>query len=325
MGRPRKRRAIAASSPQRSGVTPNTSLPLIDFDFSDLGVDGILQPGDWAAMNDVAFPSDPFTAGWPSVFDDPSTLQWDAQSQSAVPQIASNTASSLLSPFSFDSSHPPPSPPQPPILEPPCTCLPTLCHTLSSLQSLNPIFPLALSTLRSATSTVRLMLYCQTCSPSPPPNPLPPTTLPNTMLLAALIPYITTRYSQLLAAINTAAASCATKTLRVGEIGNPLLDTQHTGDARCPAAVEVELSAEEWRAMMRGVVRKDLVGADGKGGLVELVGLIGERQRLWHERAVENGCGWGGLKAKVPPEGEKPMCLRVVEMTRCAVEMVGAQ
>ena len=136
------------------------------------------------------------------------------------------------------------------------------------------------------------------------------------MLLATLIPHIAHGYAQLLGAIDCEAGGGARKTFRVGETGNALLEELQTGQEGCPVAVEVEMEAPEWRGMMRGVVRRDLLG---EGGLVGLVEGMGERQRAWHEvgRRMGSGRGW----KRGVGEGE-PMCLRVVEVTRCAVEMV---
>lgn len=320
MGRPRKRRAVAVDSQRTNPVTQiPTPLP-IQFDFSDLGMDQILQPVDW---NAIAFPADVFPPDWSPLLTDMSVAQWTPQLRPPTPLAASTADPSIIPSFPSVSTHTQPTLPQTSTLPTTCACLSTLYLTLSSLQSLSPTFPLALPALRSAMDAVRRMINCQTCSPPIPTAPLLPTQLPNTMLLAALIPQITVHYSRLVAFINEEAASGAVKTLRVGEMGNTMLDAHHTGDGNCPVAVEVEMGAEEWRKMMRGVVRKDLMGADGKGGLVELVRLMGERQKLWHERAVERGCGWGGSKARVP-DGEVPNCLKIVEMTRLSVEMVDA-
>ncbi|MCJ1399918.1 hypothetical protein MMC11_003121 [Xylographa trunciseda] len=323
MGRPRKQRRLPSAVPQPGQQVPATTGPLPAFDFSDLAFDASLPNTEYDALGLPEF-HPPSLGSWGGLSEDSAMPSWDPYlmlaspsgmtGTAAVPTSAEPSPASLPLPvFSPLSSIPPAT----------CACLPTMYLTLSTLQSLQPSFPLALPPLRAATDAVRRMLDCATCS-RPPLLPAPthaplftlPTALPNTMLLATLIPHITHRYAQLLAAIDHEAASGARKTFRIGETENPLLEDQHTGRHGCAVAVDVEMEAQEWRAMMRGVVRRDLLGEGGLAGLVE---RMGERQKAWHEVGARMNCGTGWKKWA--GEGE-PMCLRVVEATRSAVQMV---
>ncbi|MCJ1435019.1 hypothetical protein MMC27_004389 [Xylographa pallens] len=320
MGRPRKPRAI---TPTVSQPVLAMSAPVAAFDFSDLAFDTTLPNTEWSAPGQLDFAPLSLEFEWDTLSDGFAVPTWDqnlmpasARSIEGDAALSAPTEPSLALP-SLSLSSPLSSIPQTP-----CACLPTMYLTLSTLQALSPTFPLALLPLRAATNAVRRMLACATCAPpslatatSTPLFSLP-TSLPNTMLLATLIPHIAHRYAQLLGAIDSEAASGARKTFRVGETGNALLEGLHTGQEGCPVAMEVEMEAQEWRGMMRGVVRRDLLGEKGLVGLVE---RMGERQRAWHEVGRRMGCG-GGWKRDVG-DGE-PMCLRVVEATRCAVEMV---
>ncbi|MCJ1318732.1 hypothetical protein MMC15_004062 [Xylographa vitiligo] len=323
MGRPRKRRAISPAVSLPSQLVPATIAPSAAFDFSDLAFDASPPSMEWGALAQLEFPPLGLGSEWGALSDEFAAPAWDPHLMPASPTSPkSHPALPAPAPSPLPASSPLPT-----IPPPPCACLPTMYLTLSALQTLPPTFPLALPPLRAATDAVRRMLACPTCAPpSLPPGPPPtttitapfplPTSLPNTMLLATLIPHIAHRYAQLLAAIDRDAASGARKTFRVGETANPLLEALHTGREACPVAVEVEveMEAREWRGMMRGVVRRDLLGEGGLGGLVE---RMGERQRGWHEV----GRRWGWKKGGGEGEGE-PMCLRVVEAARCAVEMV---
>ncbi|MCJ1383254.1 hypothetical protein MMC17_006892 [Xylographa soralifera] len=323
MGRPRKRRAIAPAVSQPGQLAPATIAPAGAFDFSDLAFDASLPNTEWGALGQLEFPPLSLGSEWNALSEDLAVPVWDPNLMLDSPK---NIEGDVAVHAPTDPTPAPPShalsSPLSSIPPPPCACLPMMYLTLSTLQTLPPTFPLALPPLRAATDAVRHMLDCATCAPpslaTATHTPLfsLSASLPNTMLLATLIPHIAHRYAQLLGAIDSEAACGARKTFRVGETGNPLLEGLHTGQEGCPVAVEVEMEAQEWRGMMRGVVRRDLLG---EGGLVGLVERMGERQRAWHEVGVRMNCGRGWKKGL--GDGE-PMCLRVVEATRCAVQMV---
>ncbi|MCJ1407049.1 hypothetical protein MMC19_001119 [Ptychographa xylographoides] len=350
MGRPRKRKAAAIEDfcSSRSVTTPYiipSSLDFPDINFSDLSLPGF----DWSSEGQAIPNLLTSSTDWLSQINDQTLLSLD-KSPLTFPQLEGPvTPTWMPTPSQGDISVPDLIPAFPPT---PCACNQNFNTSLVTLSNLPTAFPLALTPLRSAIAYVRQILRCPTCvSPSNlgnfHSNAHTPTsfirssitTSNNTMLLATLIPYIAYGYARLIANIDMEAATGARKRFRLGELGNTELEASHTGTHDCPVGLEVEMEAPEWRAMLRGVVKRDLVGTKrsvptdgnqpGKDGGAEyqdegLVGLVKEmeaRQRVLHDHNAMLAVGLG-YKATRCNDGKGPLCMQMVELTRRAVDMV---
>ena len=71
--------------------------------------------------------------------------------------------------------------------------------------------------------------------------------------------------------------------MRMGE-NAPESRHLHTGLPDCPMAINIEVTAEQWRKTARQVIRKDIRGKDvsDEACLTGLVNAFERRQRTWH-------------------------------------------
>ncbi|MCJ1249389.1 hypothetical protein MMC30_006612 [Trapelia coarctata] len=313
MGRPRKRRATSSDD-----TGPNLDLDIaepVEYDFSGFELPDSFgteipawAPLEGSATELQALNTAASETNWLRELED---IDW-ATSASPPPTLpvpghppqlpTSPAANSSLTPSSHHHAY---STPSSSLAPDTCTHIPTLLTHFTTLPSLPPTFPLALPPLRRTVTTISHLLSCPFCSPPTPP----PTAQQTTLLLATAIPHISTHYTRLLASIDAQASDApgGVKRLRVGEIGNPALESAHTGGPDCPAGVEVTLQAEVWRGMMRGVVEGEVRALEG------VVEKLEERGRRWHEGGEERRreCGVGEVKC---------FGLTIVEMARMAVE-----
>ena len=202
-----------------------------------------------------------------------------------------------------------------------CPCIASLYVTLSSFQALPPpSFPYSMGALAKATTVAREALRCQRC---PKMYAL---ALQNLMSLCTLLPLIAHQYGKLLQYIDERSAEGRPINVRMGEKSMDQLHL-HTGTADCPMAFDLQLSANEWRAMSRKVVRRKVIGdADSDDSLLRLVEELENRQRAWHANPVlpEFKHSLSCMEHTCPSSGEH-LCLQMICRARKAIEHLGLE
>lgn len=168
---------------------------------------------------------------------------------------------------------------------PQCACLSSMYLTLSNLQSLtNFQFPFAMRPLQEALGTAEGVLDCDHC-----PRDASSAML-NVNIVTSLLFTIAQRFRVIVEEIDAEASRIAdmsgTKRFQLGD-GNPENHHMHTAMPDCPAKFDLELDAEEWRAMAKKVVKREVYGVsneDGSSynGLVGVVSRLEQRQLMWH-------------------------------------------
>ena len=197
-----------------------------------------------------------------------------------------------------------------------CQCIASLYVTLSSFQALPPpSFPYSMGALTKATTVAREALRCQRC---PKMYAL---ALQNLMSLCTLLPLIAHQYGKLLQYIDERSAKGRPISVRMGE---KALDQMHlhTGTADCPMAFDLDLSAKEWRAMSRKVVRRKVIGdVDSNNSLLGLIEELESRQRAWHANPIlpEFKHSLSCMESTCPSGGEH-LCLQMICRARRAIE-----
>ncbi|KAK1074619.1 hypothetical protein LTR74_000862 [Friedmanniomyces endolithicus] len=168
---------------------------------------------------------------------------------------------------------------------PTCACLSTLYLTLSTLQSMAASFPFpsSLHPLREAMRTASEVLSCPLC----PTKFL--SAVQNTQLVGTLLVSIAERFGKVLEAITREAARAE----RGGEVKGfrfADLETLHTGGVGCRAGFSVSLSADEWRVMVKKVVRAEVLGPSERSGCgTNFVGVVEQmenRSEYWHHQEM---------------------------------------
>ena len=152
-----------------------------------------------------------------------------------------------------------------------CQCLSSLYKQLSSFQSLPPTsFPWSLALPSQATSVAWSAVQCQMC-----PDDFS-SGIQNLMLLTTLLTLITNEYAKILDHINQTADQETTVPFRMGDT-NPEMMHLHTATPDCPMGINVDLEAEDFRRIAKGVVREKVLGGPHHGGGA-LVTLLDEMQ-----------------------------------------------
>ena len=194
-----------------------------------------------------------------------------------------------------------------------CSCLNALYSTLSSFQSLqSPSFPSSRGPLLKATRVARSVVRCSRC-------PLEYSlALQNLMLLTTLLPLITIQYSKLLVHIGEKALEGGTVTYKVGDHSPETLHL-HTGTDDCPLGFDVELTADEWAAIARRVIKQDLYGTtQNKECLSGVVDELEQRQLFWHALQSFDPRHSTCKEAEQKTQGEA-VCLQLVHNARRAM------
>lgn len=200
---------------------------------------------------------------------------------------------------------------------PGCECLTKMYLTLASFQNLPPpSFPQSLGILKKATNLAQVLLRCKECIKKYA------SAVQNLMLLCTILTLISNEYAVILDHIEKRATSDKTITLRIGE-QSPETQHLHTKSHDCPMGFSITLSGEEWGAMARKAIKKEVLGAEGQeSGLLGLVDEMERRQRTWHKmpaRADQGRCSTcEGHKdgASSSFEGGSETCLSLVNNVR---------
>jgi len=236
------------------------------------------------------------------------------------------------------------SDPQPHI----CSCLASLYLALDSLQHPSKSALSAIKTARSASKTAYDTITCPVCSipPLDPTDTNPPIqSLQNMMMLGALLPSISNAYKTIVQQVDDeAAAATASGTRLTFDLSSygGLWGGLAAPDSLCGTADNVdgrELEPETWRLAVRALLKVDVYGLSDctpgmerlgrelwQPGLKDIIQMMEERSRSRHEevdRLVREGTlKMDGRCDYVPLDndrGDKPTCLRIIEVARRSV------
>ncbi|CZR61170.1 uncharacterized protein PAC_11066 [Phialocephala subalpina] len=247
---------------------------------------------------------------------------------SAPPLTASNASLS-------DSENSTPQA-QPPLG--PCSCLPSMYLSLSSLQALPTDIVVALKTVRGAAATAAQCIWCPQCGSVVLENPNPPIeSFQNTMLLGTILPIIANGYQRLLKMVDeeTDAAEAAgqTKTFRFQDYGG-LCGKQESVEAAMTCMEKellfnaVEMPAHQWRTTVRALLRVDIYGHEQAGfkhkGLKDLVSEMEARQRARHElvdaHVAAGTMEYGPFGQKLCLGEQTHGCFEILKMAKVAID-----
>lgn len=248
---------------------------------------------------------------------------------SAPPLTTSNASTS-------DSEHSTPQAQPQPLG--PCSCLPSMYLSLSSLQTLPTDIVVALKTVRDAAATAARCIWCPQCGSVVLDNPNPPIeSFQNTMLLGTILPIIANSYQKLLKMVDDetdeAEASGQTKTFRFQDYGG-LCGKQETVEHTMNCLDKellfnaVEMPAHQWRTTVRALLRVDIYGHEQNGfkhkGLKDLVSEMEMRQRTRHElldtHLAAGTMEYGAFGQKLCLSDQSQGCFQILKMAKVAID-----
>lgn len=260
-------------------------------------------------------------------------------------ETASLPAVSPQQSFTTSSQPSPPDPDRPLV----CSCTASLYLALHSLQNLPKSVCAAINAARSACRTAYDTIACPVCSNPPVQlgslcNP-PIQSLQNMMMLGALLPSLSDAYRTILRTIDDEALAASLSSSRLAfdlsAYGGP---AAYDGDV-CGGR---QLEPAVWRLTVRAVLKIDVCGLSGCGPLAvgevlggrmaadhplwqpalkDVVRMMEERSRSRHEeldRLVRAGAMRFEERCEyVPldnPRGEKPTCLRIIDVVKRSMQ-----
>ena len=201
----------------------------------------------------------------------------------------------------------------------PCQCLPILSSQLSLFGSLPPVsFPYSLHVPETAMKEAWGTLHCQSCPQDFVSG------IQNLMLLTTVLTLITNEYAKILDYVDEKADQGNAVPFRMGN-NDPALANLHTGTLSCPMGLDIDIPAESFRTMAKGVVKGKVFGrADSnEQSLSELLEKLETRQKSWHNGSAQRGSLWKGRRCeKQVNNGESGMCtcVQLVSNVRRALE-----
>lgn len=227
-----------------------------------------------------------------------------------------------------------------------CGCLASLYLALDSLQRLpNKVAP-AMGVARNAAKAAHDAIQCPVCSP-PFVNHaelVPLSSFQNMMLLGALLPSTANAYRQILVMIDeeTARATAEGRELtfmmnEYGGVWGSLSDKVCGAEERLNNA---PMEPNMWRLAVRAFLKTDVYGikpmAEGgpscmptchQLGLKDVVVMMEERSRRRHEQ-MDELVAKGFIRPQpgcvhpFPTPGEKPTCMRIIDIAKQAIDQL---
>ena len=185
-----------------------------------------------------------------------------------------------------------------------CQCLSILSSQLSLFNSFPPVsFPYSLHIPEAATKEAWGTLHCQSCPKDFVSG------VQNLMLLTTVLTLITNEYAKILDYVDEKADQGNTVPFRMGN-NDPALANLHTGTLSCPMGLDIEIPAESFRTMAKGVVKGKVLGrADSnEQSLSNLLEELENRQKSWHNGSAQRGSLWKGRRCEKQVNGESGMC-----------------
>ena len=277
------------------------------------------------------------------------TLDLAGNSGQAAGPNPALTAPSLVSPdvpeetpgqtpdlTSSEASSPSESPPTT------CGCLASLYLALDAMQHLPTDVVQAVKATRTASKTAHDTIFCPVCGTNPPEDfSTPLLSLQSMLLLGALLPSLCNAYKQILQMVDGEAAKAAEQRRQIAfalsDYGGFWGQFANKKPACCGSPEDFAggrlLDPYLWRSTVRALLRMDVYGVSystqggsfyrsvNQPGLKDIIAMLEERSRSRHERLdalVEAG-------TLVPPpgcdymplaSGERPTCLRIVDMAK---------